>query len=52
MMLAYFLSYELLRHRLGLCPMLAESKLLEINFVTFAQQWHEFARRPDCPVCG
>lgn len=52
MMLAYFLSYELLRYRLGLCPMLTESKLLEINFVTFAQQWHEFSRRPDCPVCG
>ena len=52
MMLAYFLSYELLRYRLGLCPMLTESKLLEINFVTFAQQWHEFTRRPDCPVCG
>lgn len=52
MMLAYFLSYELLRYRLGLCPMLTESKLLEINFVTFDQQWHDFARRPDCPVCG
>ncbi len=52
MMLAYFLSYELLRYRLGLCPMLAENKLLEINFVTFTQQWHEFSRRPDCPVCG
>ncbi|HET9893473.1 MAG TPA: ThiF family adenylyltransferase [Streptosporangiaceae bacterium] len=52
MMLAYFLSYELLRHRLGLCPMLTESKLLEINFVTFAQQWHEFTRRTDCAICG
>lgn len=52
MMLAYFLSYEFLRHRLGLCPLLTESKIFEIDFVTFAQQWHDFPRRPDCPVCG
>jgi molybdopterin-synthase adenylyltransferase len=52
MMLGYFLSYELLRHRLDLCPMLARDRLLEIDFVTFGQQWHEFSRRPGCPVCG
>ncbi len=52
MMLAYFLTYEMLRHRLGLCPMLAKDRLLEINFVTFEQQWHEFSRQADCPICG
>ncbi|MFD8756710.1 ThiF family adenylyltransferase [Kitasatospora sp. NPDC059577] len=51
MFLGYFLSYELLRERLGLGPVLASGKLLEIDFVTFQQQWHTTVRRPDCPVC-
>lgn len=53
MFLAYFLAYELLRHRLDLMgPMLVSEQLLEIDFVTFRQSWHEFQRRPDCPVCA
>ncbi|MBC3839314.1 ThiF family adenylyltransferase [Streptacidiphilus sp. 4-A2] len=52
MFLAYFLSYEMLRHQLGLGPMLTSHKLLEIDFVTFTQQWHDTTRRPDCPVCA
>jgi|SRR5580658_5483611 molybdopterin/thiamine biosynthesis adenylyltransferase len=52
MMLAYFLSYEMLRYRLDLGPVLTESRLLEMDFVTFAQSWHDFRRQPDCPVCS
>ncbi len=53
MFLAYFLSYELLRYRLDFMgPVVASHRLLEVDFITFAQQWHDFERRPDCPVCG
>ena len=52
MFLAYFLSYELLRYRLGFGPLLTFEKLLEIDFVTYDQQWHPSTRRPDCPVCA
>jgi molybdopterin-synthase adenylyltransferase len=52
MMLAYFLTYEMLRYRLALHPMLARDRLLEIDFVTFEQQWHDYSRRPDCAICG
>ncbi|HST49880.1 HesA/MoeB/ThiF family protein [Jatrophihabitans sp.] len=53
MFLAYFLSYEMLRHRLDFMgEILASHRLLEVDFVTFAQQWHDFERRPDCRVCG
>jgi molybdopterin/thiamine biosynthesis adenylyltransferase len=53
MFLACFLSYELLRHRLDMLgPVLASHRLLEVDFVTFEQRWHEFERRPDCSVCG
>ena len=52
MLLAYFLSYEFLRYRTGISPMLTQDRLLEVNFVTFDQTWHDFARRADCPVCG
>lgn len=52
MFLGYFLAYELLRHRLGLGGMLALDQVLEIDFVTFNQQWHPVSRRPGCPVCS
>jgi hypothetical protein len=53
MFLAYFLSYELLRSRLDFMgDVVALTRLLEVDFVTFAQQWHDFERRPDCRVCG
>lgn len=53
MFVAYFLSYELLRHRFDfLGGVLASHRLLEIDFNTFAKRWHDFERRPDCPVCS
>ena len=53
MFLAYFLSYELLRCRLDFMgDPVARNRLLEVDFVSFAQQWHDFERRPDCRVCG
>ncbi len=53
MFLAYFLAYELLRHRFDFMgPMLGTDQLFEIDFVTFRQDWHDFQRRPDCPVCA
>jgi molybdopterin-synthase adenylyltransferase len=53
MFLAYFLSYEMLRSCLDdMKPVLAADRLLEIDFVTFEQQWHKFERRQDCTVCA
>ncbi|WP_051840487.1 HesA/MoeB/ThiF family protein [Streptomyces sp. NRRL F-5126] len=52
MFLGYFLTYEMLRRRLGLGTMLTSHKLLEIDFMTFDQQWHETVRRAGCPVCA
>jgi molybdopterin-synthase adenylyltransferase len=52
MMMACFLSYELLRWRTGMTPMLAADRLLEVDFMTFEQRWHDFSRRDDCRVCG
>jgi len=53
MFTAYFLAYELLRCRLDIMgPMLAASRLLEIDFVTFELAWHDFQRQPGCPVCA
>lgn len=52
MFLAYFLSYEFLRHRLTLAPMLTTNQLFQVNFVTFAQTFHPMARRTNCSVCG
>jgi molybdopterin-synthase adenylyltransferase len=52
MFMAYFLTHEMLRHLIGLGAMLASGNLLEIDFVTFEQQWHPTTRRADCPVCS
>jgi molybdopterin/thiamine biosynthesis adenylyltransferase len=52
MFMAYFLVHEMLRSLIGLGPVLASGKLLEIDFVTFEQKWHPTARRADCPVCS
>lgn len=53
MFVAYFLAYELLRHLFDfLGGVLAAHRMLEIDFNTFAQRWHDFERRPDCPVCS
>jgi molybdopterin/thiamine biosynthesis adenylyltransferase len=52
MFLGYFLSYEFLRHRLELGPMLTDDKLFEIDFIDFSQRYHPFPRRADCPSCG
>jgi molybdopterin/thiamine biosynthesis adenylyltransferase len=52
MFLAYFLSYEFLRYRLGLAPMLTVNQLFQVNFVTFSQIFHAMVRRPNCPICS
>jgi molybdopterin/thiamine biosynthesis adenylyltransferase len=52
MFLGYFLSYEFLRHRLELGPMLTNDRLFEIDFVDFSQRYHPFPRRAACPSCG
>jgi molybdopterin/thiamine biosynthesis adenylyltransferase len=53
MFVAYFLAYELLRYRFDFMGrVLASHRMLEIDFNTFAQRWHDFERRPDCSVCS
>ncbi len=53
MFIAYFLAYELLRYRFDFMGgPVAGHRLLEIDFNTFDQRWHDSQRRGDCPVCG
>jgi molybdopterin/thiamine biosynthesis adenylyltransferase len=52
MFLGYYLSYEFLRHRLELGPMLTNDTLFEIDFMDFSQRYHPFPRRADCNSCG
>ena len=49
---SYFISYEILRHVLKLGPLTTHNKTLEIDFITFEQEFKETVRNPDCPVCG
>jgi molybdopterin/thiamine biosynthesis adenylyltransferase len=49
---AYFLSYEMLRHVLGLSVPLTANRLFEIDFLNFTSTYTEFERQDDCRVCG
>lgn len=49
---AYVVTSEVLRHLLGIGPLLTENATLEVNFLTFEQRLHPFARNPACRVCG
>jgi molybdopterin/thiamine biosynthesis adenylyltransferase len=52
MFLAYYVTYEILRHVLGLSPLLTSNATFMIDFVTFEQGYEEFKLKDDCAVCG
>jgi molybdopterin-synthase adenylyltransferase len=52
MFMAYFISYEFLRHTLRLAEPLTRNKLFEVDLLTFEQRMHNFPRRAGCSVCG
>jgi molybdopterin/thiamine biosynthesis adenylyltransferase len=52
MFLAYFVTYEILRHVLGLGPLLTSNATFMVDFITFEQGYEEFKLREGCAVCG
>ena len=49
---AYFISYEILRYLLNTGPLLTFNRTLEINFMTFEQEYTEYQKQECCGVCG
>jgi molybdopterin-synthase adenylyltransferase len=49
---AYVVTSEVLRHLLGIAPLVTANATLEIDFLSFEQTLHPFPRDPECAVCG
>jgi molybdopterin-synthase adenylyltransferase len=49
---SYFISYEILRYLLELGPLITFNKTLEINFLTFEQEYTHFEKHEKCEVCA